>query len=180
MQRVILLLTFSLLFCDVLCRDAKGSVRWYSGNNCPSGLTRINMARLSNFKIDAPFPYVVLFGSTSSPMSATGTEYLKVFGSSAPSNTSQSFFNSFKCKSFKLYIETDSNSSCTSGFQRKFLLWNPSGGGSQIGTAFVQLPAGASGTFSVSVSQEPPLLALRTEVVSGSCPNNATWTLFCK
>ncbi|MCS6894340.1 MAG: hypothetical protein NZO16_07255 [Deltaproteobacteria bacterium] len=97
-----LLLILSTVSADVLCKDKRGSVKLYSGNSCPRGLLRINMASLSNYRPDAPFPYVVLFGSTNGPMSATGTQYLKIFGVSSPSNTPQSFFNLFKCKSFKL------------------------------------------------------------------------------
>ncbi|MCX7952955.1 MAG: hypothetical protein N2654_04940 [Deltaproteobacteria bacterium] len=180
MRLVYLLIFFSVVLGDILCKDPRGNVKWYSGNRCPNGFSAINAARLANFKIDAPFPYVVLTGSTSSSMSATGVQYLNIFGSSDPSPSPKSFFNSFKCKSFKIYIETDTNSSCSIGSVRKFMLWNPIGSGSQVGSSFVQIPAGGSGFFNVSVSQDPPVLSIRTEVISGSCPNNAEWTVFCK
>ncbi|MCX7952054.1 MAG: hypothetical protein N2654_00250 [Deltaproteobacteria bacterium] len=179
-MRFILIGLCGVVLSEIICRDTRGQVRWFSGQKCPSYMKPVNMSKLANFKLNFPLLYVSLTGSTSENFSASGVEYFSVFGNSELGSTPKgSVRNVFKCKDFKVYIETTYPSGCNSNSVRRFRLWDPSQN-APIGLGKIDLTPGAGKFFSTATAKPPNYLVIQTEGITGNCPNKARWILFCK
>lgn len=184
-MRVFLTLFLIYSFADILCRDASGSVKWFSGSSCPRGQRSVNMHKLRNFDLKTPFPFAFFSAETNANIPASGESYFAVFHNSTPASapSNGTMFNVFKCKTFQVYLEYSANPGCLSGHQRVFMLWDPSangGVGAQIGTGQVALSGGSSGQFTSVAESTPLLVVFKSQTEGNPCAGSARWAVYCK